>query len=78
MRAATIFFDCGSPHVLAYLCDNTVLVLANFSEHEQIVNQGTLIASLPEVVTDLVSGQPVDAAHEIRLAPYQFMWLAVS
>lgn len=74
----TIFFDCGSPHVLAYLCDNTVLVLANFSEREQIVNQGTLIASLPEVVTDLVSGQPVDAAHEIRLAPYQFMWLAVS
>lgn len=74
----TIFFDCGSPHVLAYYCDETILVLANFSEREQIVNQGTLIASLPEVVTDLVSGQPVDAAHEIRLAPYQFMWLAVS
>lgn len=75
--SATVFFDSGSPHVLAYSCARQVLILANFSEREQPVVWQPVApyADLSGQVVDLVSEQSIALGAEITLAPYQFVWL---
>lgn len=71
----TVFFDSGNTHVLAYLCGDDVLALANFSEHPQTVPASVVQSRLavPDW-HDLIS-QTTQAAGDITLAPYQFVWL---
>jgi amylosucrase len=73
----TIFFDTGNPQVLGYVCDEQVLVLANFSEYEQPVFQGLFgyYDWLPDTVRDLLSKDELSLTSEITLKPYQFHWL---
>ena len=71
--------DPGNGHVFAYVRqggEGRVLVLCNFSEHEQRVAANTVRASgLSYTFRDLVSGEDVALQDELLLAPYQFVWL---
>lgn len=72
--------DTGSDHVLGYVrtcLGNRVLVLANFTETEQPVSANHVrLYGLTYTFTDLVTGETIALHEDIRLHPYQFMWLA--
>lgn len=73
------FFDVGNKHVLAYTRNNRILVLASFSEHEQMVETAAFYPhwTRPEKVKDLAQadGKPFTLERQLILQPYQFMWL---
>jgi len=72
-NGSTHFFDTGSAHVLGYICDQQILVLANFSEQKQAVR---LNLNLSVKMVNLISGEEVNTRDEVILEPYQFFWLA--
>jgi len=71
--------DPGNSHVFAYVRqggEDRVLILCNFSEHEQRVAANVVRASgLSYTFRDLVTGDDVELKEELLLAPYQFAWL---
>ena len=71
--------DPGNGHVFGYVRqsgEGRVLVLCNFSEHEQRVSGNTVRANgLSYAFRDLVSEEDVELKDELVLAPYQFVWL---
>jgi len=74
----TQFFDTGNPHVLGYLSNRKVLVLANFSETAQSINRELLAAytNLLNAALDLISGKKITLGNELDIAGYQFLWLS--
>ncbi|MEQ9028481.1 MAG: alpha-amylase family protein, partial [Aggregatilineales bacterium] len=58
---STLFFDTQNPHVLAFSRNTEVLVLANFSEFEQMLQSDVINAyfSLTPTMTDLLTGDTV-------------------
>lgn len=66
------FFDTRNAHVLGYVRNRQVLILANFSESEQQVR----VHWLPPHAVDLVTGEDHAENKLLTLAPYQFVWLA--
>jgi amylosucrase/maltose alpha-D-glucosyltransferase/alpha-amylase len=79
-RAETEFIQTDNPHVLGYFrnAENaSVLVLANFSEHEQRLQGRHLrMLGLRKTVIDIMAGQTVTAMYELVVEPYQFLVLA--
>ena len=79
-RSETEIVDTGNLHVFGYFCtheENSVLVLANFSEAEQPIEGRRLrLLGLRKSVVDLVAGRTIVAAHTLTMAPYGFMILA--
>ena len=69
-------FDCHNPHVLGYLRNNAVLVLANFTEAEQGISSVTLSA-MPASARDLITEQDYDLSADLILKPYQVLWLDI-
>ena len=69
-----VVFDAHNPHVLAYMRNDAVLVLCNFSEQMQRIDATTLSA-MPMVMNDLITGLPIDIWDGLELAPYQVLWL---
>ncbi len=70
------WIESGNPHVLAFERSNSgenVLVLANFSEHNQVVN-GRFSAG-EEPLTDLISGAEYPVEQALTLPPYGMVWL---
>ena len=74
--------DAGNDHVLAYFrqhLEQSVLVLANFSEEEQEIEALRLRQlGLRRTLTDLVAGKLVIATETLKLEPYQVMVLVTS
>ena len=68
----THFIETHNEHVLGYVRGGQIVVLANFSEHEQAVKVGWL----PHTPTDLFSGTTFIRHRPVALAPYQFAWIA--
>ncbi|MGJ3239102.1 MAG: amylosucrase [Anaerolineae bacterium] len=70
------FFDTHNQHVLGYIRSHAVLVLANFSEHEQVVKRDIVrtYATHANSVFDLRTQETVTLDETITLAPYQFVW----
>jgi amylosucrase len=66
-------------HVFGYVRrynGERLLALANFTEHEQTVAANEVrLHGLSYAFTDLVSEQTITLAEDIRLGPYQFVWL---
>lgn len=66
-------------HVFGYVRrynGERLLVLANFTEQGQTISANEIrLHGLSYSFTDLVSGQTITLAEDIRLEPYQFMWL---
>lgn len=73
----TQFVDVHNKHVLAYVRNRAVFVLANFSEHRQTVAKSVMDAywSASERQIDLVSDNLLEAGDVVHLEPYQFVWL---
>jgi amylosucrase/maltose alpha-D-glucosyltransferase/alpha-amylase len=75
----TEFVDTGSDHLLAYFRhyeNNSVFVLANFSDKEQNIAGNRLrLLGLSKTVTDVVAGKTITAAQNLTIEPYQFMML---
>jgi glycosidase len=71
-NGSTQFYDSGNTHVLSYICDQQILVLANFSEQKQAVR---LNPNLSVKMIDLISGAEVNTRDEMMLDAYQFFWL---
>jgi amylosucrase len=71
----------GNDHVFGYVRQNAgqrVLVLANFSEHEQLISANEVrLHGLAYTFTDLVSGRSISLTQDFTLEPYQFVWLVV-
>jgi len=71
--------DPGNGHVFGYVRqggEGRVLVLCNFSEHEQRVPANIVRANgLSYTFDDLVSGEGLALGDDLVLAPYQFVWL---
>jgi len=68
--------DTANGHVFGYLrrhLGSEVLVLASFSEREQMVPE-EVVRRYGERFVDLVSGVTM-RVDELRLSPYQFLWL---
>ena len=75
----TEFADAGNDHVLAYFRhyeNNSVFVLANFSNEEQNIAGNRLrLLGLSKTITDIVGGKTITATQNLTLEPYQFMVL---
>jgi len=78
-RADTEIVDSGNAHVFAYFrqhAEQSVLVLANFSEREQVLAANRLrLLGLRKTVTDLMAGRTIIATQSLAVEPYQFMVL---
>ena len=73
----TRFLDTGNPHVLGYVRNDAILILANFAEVVQDVDVNHLQAEWQSVrdSTDLITGDQI-SGNNLPLQPYQFMWLS--
>jgi len=74
-RADTEIISTGNNHVFGYFRrheNQSMLVLANFSEHEQVLSARRLRAlGLRKTVTDILTGSIIVATERMKLAPYQ-------
>ena len=72
-----LFFDTGSPYVLGFVHNLRLLVLANFSEVEQVIQRSLLNVYWSNAggAVDLISGERLADDPVVCLQPYQFMWL---
>ncbi len=79
-RGATEIINTGNDHVFGFFRNQesqSVLVLGNFTEHEQSLSARHLRhLGLRRTVVDQVAGRTVTAAQEMILEPYQLMILA--
>jgi amylosucrase/maltose alpha-D-glucosyltransferase/alpha-amylase len=79
-RAETEFVETGNRHVFGFFRNHdrySVLVLANFSENEQIVEARLLRhMGMRKSMVDLHAGKTITATEELHMAPYQLMMLA--
>jgi amylosucrase len=75
---ATDIIDSDNTHVLAYARHyngRRVLILANFTENDQIIKFNTIrIHGLSYRFFDLIGDEPLPIS-DLTLAPYQFVWL---
>ena len=74
----TVFFDTNNAHVLGFVRNRTVLVLANFSENPQTLDIHWLSFYWPRPAQaiDLITGTQIDTEQpELTLEPYQCLWL---
>jgi len=73
----TVFFDNTNPHVLSFVRNRGVLVLANFSEQAQQLRTDWIkfYWPLPEQAVDLITGQAFDLHALFTIQPYQYLWL---
>ena len=74
--ARLTIFDCKNPHVLGYLRNDAVLVLANFSEADQTV-LAHVLSAMPTQARDLISGEHYALDADLCLKPYQVLWLQI-
>ncbi len=74
--------DTGNGHVFGYTRqggEGRVLALCNFSERAQQIAANTVRANgLSYTFRDLVSGEMVELADALTLAPHQFVWLVAA
>lgn len=72
-------FDTGNSHLFGYIREyagQRLVVLNNFSEFEQPLNQAQLnTATAATRFVDRVTGQSFPNGGGLTLSPYQFMWL---
>jgi amylosucrase len=71
--------ETSSDHVFAYRRahgDERLVVVANFSERDQVVRLRYLQTNhAGETTSDLVTGEQFAAGQDLRLVPYRFVWL---
>jgi len=73
----TVFFDNKNPHVLSFVRNRAVLVMANFSEKPQQIHSDWIkfYWSIPPKTVDLITGETFETSALFTLEPYQYLWL---
>lgn len=73
----TVFINTFNKHILAYVRNRSILVLANFSEYAQSVNKNVIHPywEISSPLRNLVTDNQMEFNDHIELEPYQFMWL---
>lgn len=70
----------GNDHVLGYRRasnGNSLVVLGNFSEHEQKIDGNRLrTATLGRFFEDHISGETIPTSEPLVMSPYQLLWLS--
>ena len=78
-RAETEIIDTDNKQVLGYFrhhVEQSVLVLANFSEEAQVISAKRLrLLGLRKTISDIVAGRTVIATEQLEMEPYQMMVL---
>ena len=81
-RTDTKIIDPDNDRIFGYFRHHqgqNVLVLANFSEQEQVIAGRQLrLFGMGKILIDLVSGKTISAVRELALEPYQFLILSRS
>jgi amylosucrase len=69
--------DTGNNSVFCFHKGDKMLVLANFSEHEQWVDSRAFDwFGLPGEMSDMITGRPVRSYNNhVLLGPYEYLWL---
>ncbi|MEZ4670869.1 MAG: amylosucrase [Anaerolineae bacterium] len=73
-----VFFDCGNKAVLAYIRNEKIAVIANFSEYRQTVLADDLRTHWGQNMTkarDLINGRERTLTEDMLLEPLDFVWL---
>ena len=66
----------GNKGVFAFHKEDKMLVLANFTEHEQRIDANNVNwFGLPNVTEDMIQGKKVKLEGTIVLGPYEYLWL---
>lgn len=66
----------GNKGVFAFHKEDKMLVLANFTEHEQRIDANSVNwFGLPNVTEDMIQGKKVKLEGTIVLGPYEYLWL---
>lgn len=75
----TTFFSPQNEHVLAYLHNRRLLVLANFSEDQQQIRREVInaYAVIDEHSVDLLTGERFSGEGDITLGGLTFRWLLI-
>jgi len=73
----TRFFDSGNKHILSFARRNEVVVLANFSDHEQTFGWLGLrgVWGMPNSASDSITGEILDTMSPIHLPPWGMLWV---
>jgi amylosucrase len=78
-RGETEIINTGNDCIFGYFRsqqEQNVLVLANFSDHEQeIMAKQLRLLGMRKIFTDLVSGKTISAVQKLVLEPYQLLIL---
>lgn len=66
----------GNKGVFAFHKEDKMLVLGNFTEHEQRIDANSVNwFGLPNVTEDMIQGKKVKLEGTIVLGPYEYLWL---
>lgn len=71
-NGASHFLTLDNEHVLGYIRNGQILVLANFSEEAQTIHSPWM----PRDPVDLITGMSYTRSKAVTVEPYQFIWLA--
>ena len=76
-KGSTLFLDTGNKHVFGYIRNKRILILCNFSEQAQVINQSILSSYLgtPKTMHNILTGRQWPINQQIALQPYQYLWL---
>lgn len=74
----TVFFDTGSPHVLGFVRNGQVTVLANFGDYPQVVTWDAIASAwtVPDYALDLITNEPVLTDLSLVMSGHGIVWLA--
>ncbi len=74
----TVFFDTASPHVLGFVRNEKVMVLANFSDYPQVVTWEAIAPAwdVPAHAVDLITNEPVLTDLSLVMPGHGIIWLA--
>jgi amylosucrase len=74
----TVFFDTGSAHVLGFVRNGKVMVLANFSDYPQVVTWEAIAPAwdVPAHAIDLITNEPVLTDLSLVMPGHGIVWLA--
>lgn len=69
-------FDTWNKGVFGFNKENKMVVLANFTEHEQTIDYHSMDRyQMYGIMTDILQGKQININQNIILGPYEFLWL---
>jgi amylosucrase len=74
--------DTGNPHLFAYIRDGEdqrLLIINNFSEYPQVMNNGKLEASgMTSDAREIFTQRTIPAGEDLEIDAYRYMWIDIS